>query len=271
MRRRHWFELHEQPWFPSAWRKMFQAGLGESQAMMGAYEHVAPKLEHIIKETGSEAILDLCSGSARVAVDLHDHVDPDRLPNGKPKLVLSDLYPNHEEFEKVKSKNPDNVDYYPDPVNAFHPPGDCPGVRTMLAAFHHFRPDDALKILSDAAHNADGILILEGTTRTWLNAASCLILPLPSVIVGSTRLRPWSPWHVLWHFFIPVLPIVAFWDGLVSTFRTYSVQELKAMTESIDAPGFQWEVGTLPMSRAPMKATYLMGWRPRLPSENDIS
>ena len=61
-----------------------------------------------------------------------------------------------------------------------------------------------------------------------------------------------------------MLPLQAAFDGVVSNLRTYTVAELEEITRSIDSPGFEWEIGTAPIPRSPLKATYVFGWRTHL-------
>jgi len=42
--------------------------------------------------------------------------------------------------------------------------------------------------------------------------------------------------QILFTYVVPILPLLIFWDGLVSQLRTYSVQELEEFT-SLDFHG----------------------------------
>ncbi|MCP4594378.1 MAG: class I SAM-dependent methyltransferase, partial [bacterium] len=95
----------------------------------------------------------------------------------------------------------------------------------------------------------------------WLNLVMTLPLPLMAAVVTVFMLRPFRLRHLIWGLLIPVIPLTALFDGIVSNLRTYTVQELEELTRSIDLPGFQWEVGTAAMPRTRLKATYLFGWR----------
>jgi len=50
-------------------------------------------------------------------------------------------------------------------------------------------------------------------------------------------------------------------DGVVSCLRTYSPVELEAMVESLDAPGYEWEIG-VERKLSPLPITYLIGHPP---------
>lgn len=55
--------------------------------------------------------------------------------------------------------------------------------------------------------------------------------------------------RVLFTYLIPLIPLISLWDG----------DELKRMTESIDAKDYTWECGTMRMSKGPGNATCLIG------------
>lgn len=257
MKRLHLVELHEEPWFPELWRRLFQRALGLSQIKLGAYDNAVPEVAEMLRRTGARDILDLCSGSAAVTEKLRD--DLAEALGEAPRIVLSDLYPNLESFREAAAA--EGIDFYPEPVDAFHPPADAPRVRSIIAALHHFRPADARRILEDAARNADGIVVLESTRRSVSSLLQSLPIPLPAAWLVAFALRPWRPTHLLWGLLVPVIPLVALWDTVVSNLRSYTVDELRAMVESIDAPDFTWKIGTVPMARAPMRTTYVVGWR----------
>ncbi len=64
---------------------------------------------------------------------------------------------------------------------------------------------------------------------------------------------------MVWTYLIPVVPLVSFFDGLVSCLRTYSVQELRELSEGLDAKDYQWEIGERKSTAGPIPITYLIG------------
>ena len=51
------------------------------------------------------------------------------------------------------------------------------------------------------------------------------------------------------------------WDYIVSNLRTYSTEELYALIEKLDAPGYHWEVGRLWSRKAKSHIPYLVGYK----------
>jgi hypothetical protein len=59
-----------------------------------------------------------------------------------------------------------------------------------------------------------------------------LLIPL-LVFLLTPLVRPVSWVQILFTYLVPILPVLIFWDGLISQLRTYSVQELEEFTRGI--------------------------------------
>jgi len=57
---------------------------------------------------------------------------------------------------------------------------------------------------------------------------------------------------------IPIMPLTFAWDGLVSCFRSYTIPELRSLTDKL-SDGYQWECGQQRTLRGLMSVTYLIG------------
>jgi hypothetical protein len=178
-------------------------------------------------------------------------------------VVLSDLFPNVARFAAQRQKHPDQIAFLEAPIDATRVPNlpDIPRVRTIIGALHHFRPEQVRQMLADAAQHADGFAAFEGSERNWLSIASASVLPLVGTAVASFGLRPWRPSHLLWGAVVPVVPLTLGFDAVVSSLRSYTVDELRALADEVGVDDFAWEVGTAPIPGPGMQATYIMGWR----------
>ena len=264
MRRFHLIEFHEQRWVPAHWRKLFQLGLGLAQSKARPYDSLREKLIDLLEETDTYTLLDLCSGSADIAVYLLElFKDSDRYDDLE--LHLSDLFPMTEHYERLQSRYPETIRFFSEPVDVRRPPQMGPHIRTIVASLHHFKPPDVRGIFEDAARNSTGIVVLENSSRSLGSILQCALVPLASLIVTAFFLRPWRPSHLLWGLLIPVLPFISTWDALVSNLRAYTVEELRDMTDSISISGFEWEVGTRPIPGMPAYVTYVIGKRTTTP------
>jgi hypothetical protein len=268
MERIHLFELHDQSWYPSTLRKMFQAGLGQSIATMKVFENFTPLFQDFLTRSKADNILDLCSGSGEsTAVVWQDVVKSLSVDKSTkvPKLLLSDLYPDFSNYQKIKEKYPDNIDFYNFPVNALAPPADAPKVTTLFNCFHHFKPDQARAILKSAVESSNGIAIMESSGRSWKRVLLWLfILPIFSVIFSIFLLKPFRLKNLLFGLFIPILPLTIFIDTIVSDLRVYSDKELLAMLDEIGGDEFEWEIGKVKVDKTGLDMSYLFGIRKNL-------
>lgn len=77
------------------------------------------------------------------------------------KITLTDYYPNIRAFERTQAELKDVFEFEKQPVNAMEMPRHLHGqFITLFGAFHHFKPDNARKILQNAVDTAD--LIQQG-------------------------------------------------------------------------------------------------------------
>lgn len=90
-----------------------------------------------------------------------------------------------------------------------------------------------------------------------------LLVPL-MVLLMTPFIRPFRWSRLLWTYLIPVVPLVSLFDGWVSCVRTYSVQELRELTEALDAKNYHWETGAVKSRSGLIPISYLIG----VPIEN---
>ena len=102
------------------------------------------------------------------------------------------------------------------------------------------------------------IAIFEFTDRTVLSFLAMLFGPALALVVVPF-LRPFSWKRVLSCVPLPILPLVITFDGIVSNLRTYSVEELEAMTSRLTGPDYQWEATKIRQGPIRPPVTLLMG------------
>jgi hypothetical protein len=128
----------------------------------------------------------------------------------------------------------------------------------MFSAFHHFRPEAARAILEDAFRRRLSICIFESGSGTLLGVATMLLVPL-NVLAMMPIARPFRWPYLVFTYLIPLLPLIVFWDGIVSMLRIYSPEQMKELTESLRAPDYAWEMGRLRVRGIPGGLPYLIG------------
>src|SRR5439155_21664731 len=117
-------------------------------------------------------------------------------------------------------------------VDATSGPPALSGFRTLFSSFHHFRPEEARRILADAVRQRQGIGVFEATQRSAPAMLAMLLTPL-FVLLATPFIRPFRLSRLFWTYLLPVVPIVALFDGVVSCLRTYTPTELRALVAEV--------------------------------------
>jgi hypothetical protein len=216
---------------------------------------VAPLLAGTLKGAGATRIVDLCSGAGRPLLSLIPALS--RLGFSDLHVTLTDKYPNLEAQRNIGETGV--VTYLKTSIDATDVPSNLKGFRTLFTSFHHFRPDAAHAVLADAVSKDEGIGIFEYTERNWLIwALPTLLIPL-FVWLCTPFIRPVRWRRLVWTYLIPVVPIIAMWDGFVSNLRTYSVAELRDLVRQTGGQRYEWKIGRA-RSIGLSRVTYAIGW-----------
>lgn len=257
MSRMHLVELEDLRWFPSVLRDGGTAFLAFAERMSGHGRMLVGPLERALDATGERHLVDLCSGGGGPAATMADEL----ARRGRTVTVtLTDLYPNLPAFQFAESHSGGRVRGRAEAVDATSVPADLSGFRTIFNAFHHFRPEDAAKVLTDAVERRQPIAVFEVVSRELPMLLGLLITPL-TVTLSMPLWRPFRFSWVILTWLFPVMQLFVLWDGIVSWLRIYSVEELKALVAKIDAPpGWVWDIGKIQLGKAPLHGTYLIGY-----------
>jgi hypothetical protein len=255
MKRRHLIEIEDQSWCPQGVRNGITDYLGFALDRTKHYTPAIPLLAQVLKRAGASRVIDLCSGGGGPWLELQQALAEMGTPV---RVSLSDKYPNLEAFRQVHRLSKGAIDYITEPVDATRVRAESSAFRTMFTSFHHFRPEDARAILADAVEKQKGIAVFEATERTALMVFLTMSAPLHALLV-TPFIRPFRWSRLLWTYIIPLVPLTLLIDGLVSCFRTYTVEELKQMTNGLQAQGYQWDIGQIPSRVKLVKLTYVIG------------
>lgn len=258
-RRIQFVELEDLPWFPAPWRDAGTSYLNLMVTVSGQAKLLVPKLAEAIERSGATRIVDLCAGGGgplpvlmRGLTERGLHV----------QAVVTDLYPNLPALNRLAEASDGLIRVEHRPVDAANVPADLPGLRVIFNAFHHLPTPVAQSVLASAVKDNQPIVIMEVVERSALQLIGMIFAPI-FFLLALPFLRPFRWSWVFWTYIIPVLPLFIFWDGVVSTLRIYSVGELHELVSRLDAPGWTWDIGQIPLGSAPAKATYLVGLPPR--------
>ncbi len=252
MRRRHLFELEDQPWFPALLRDAGTAYLSRVFEITGMIHCVAPHLTRLLEHTDERRIVDLCSGAGAPARAVFESL---RASGLDVTLCCTDLFPHAAALARAAEGTDGALSFEPGPIDATAVPARLEGIRTVFNAFHHFPPALARRVLEDAVRRGQPIAIFEFVGRQPSMLLSLIGLPLVVMALLPT-LRPFRIAWIPWTYLIPIIPAFVLWDGFVSCLRVYAPDELDALTEGLDA--YAWESGRFDLP-GPGQGTYLVG------------
>jgi len=260
MKRKQLFEFHDLGWFPQSWRDLMTDLMALFESTFNPYKPVIPKLVAAMEKLDCQNIVDLCSGGAAAALRMRKYLDESG--HGPVVITVTDKFPNLPAFENAARATGGRIKFADTPVDASAVPGNLAGFRTMFTSFHHFPPEAAKNILEDAVSKKEGIGIFEYTERSWVWVLSLLVAPL-LLWVAVPFIRPFKWQRILWA--LMVLPVFfGVWDGAISCLRTYSPEELKELTESVNCEKYFWEIGRA-HSFGGCYITYLLGYPDQFP------
>lgn len=249
MRRREWQEIEDLRWCP---RWLRDAMTGYLQAVIDQarpYDVAAPVITSIVERMGASSILDLASGGGGPWPGLRPKV-------GDVAVTLSDIAPSGEAQMRLSLDS--SVEYMPGSVSALDPPESSHLVWTMFTGLHHFSPGEVKRIMANAQRRGVAFCAFEATSRSPRGVAVTLAIPL-LVLLFMPRVRPRRLLPLLLTYLPPVLPLLIWWDGLASTLRTYTVEELEGLTGEVAMEGYVWRVRELPVAGSPVPVLSVVG------------
>lgn len=238
MGRIHLFEFEDQKWFPSFLRDYgtdFLQFLSNKTAM---YKPIIPIIEKGLDLSRTNQILDLCSGGGGGILWLNNELKKN-VPHLK--ILLTDLFPNISAFE-YSSNEASNIVYLKESVDARNVPENLNGLRTMFLSLHHFKPNDAKKILQNAVESHRPIAIFEAQDRTFLSLLAMFLSPF-TVLFTTPFIKPFKIGRLVFTYLLPIVPLFVWWDGIISSLRTYSVKEMNELVKSLEkTEKYDWEI-----------------------------
>jgi hypothetical protein len=253
MARIHLFEFEDLNWFPSFLRNYGTDFLQFLSNKTKMYKPIIPIIKKGLEKSGTNQIIDLGSGGGGGLIWLNSELKKD-IPNLK--VTLTDYYPNISAFKYTKQEA-DNFEFVEKSVDARNVPSELKGLRTQFLSLHHFRPVDAKLILQNAIDTNSSIAIFEAQERSVPSILAMLFSPL-SVLITTPFIRPFKLGRIIFTYLIPIVPLFVLWDGIVSSFRTYSVKEMNELVGNLNGTeNYDWEINKI--KSGPGVVLYLLG------------
>jgi hypothetical protein len=263
MRRIHLFEWEDQPWLPTVFRDFITDHLrhtSKEPMRRPVNAAVALQLKSLLEETGTQTLVDLCAGAGGPLPDII-RILRDEL--GVPvEALLTDQYPNVSAFRRIERESSGAIKGIDTPVSAFDVPPELAGARTMFTAFHHFRPDEARRVLTDAVQKQVPIAVFEPLERTLRMLALIGVMSFVRGFTHTPSVGRLTAGRFVLTYLCPLAPLVFAWDGAVSVMRSYTPAELLEIARSVPGADYNWKTGRFEVSGpyGPMPTTYILGF-----------
>jgi hypothetical protein len=257
--RLHLFEFEDQSWFPALVRDLATDYLCFIQSALRLDRPIVPVLATALRATGAREILDLCSGGGGPAVSLERALGDLGV---SVRIRLTDRFPNRGAFQRIAQASRGQISFVPESVDARSVPPRLKGFRTIFNSFHHFRPADARRILRDAVDAGQPIAVFEYPERSGLVIFLTFCLTPLLVALLTPLIRPFRWSRFLFTYVLPLVPLICWWDGVISHLRAYTVDELRMLASEATPGSYQQNAGMIPLPGTPGHLTYLI-LRPR--------
>lgn len=186
---------------------------------------------------------------ASVTADIADTAREDESDSKTVDFVLTDLHPHPDSWAKIAAASK-NVTYVPFPVDASNAPEGLVEkytssgkrvFRLFNLAFHHFDDKLARAILKNTVETSDGFGIFEMQDRSFSSLVTCFMYGF-FILLCAPFFYWWSPIRLFFVYLCPIVPFVLVFDGLVSSLRTRTPEEVEVLLRTCGADTRDWEI-----------------------------
>ncbi len=211
MARLQLLKFEDQPWFPQLLREYMTDYLHFVTSFNAwLFTDFASLLKAALVNQNEHRIVDLCSGGAGPLPKIVGMLERDGFPVS---VMMTDS--NLKAFAATKKRHK-SFDFMTTPVDATNVPAALTGFRTILNAFHHFAPNEARRILEDAAKKRQGIAIMELVGLSPFAFLCVLLTPL-FMAFSTPFIKPFRISRLLLTYAVPAIPLFTLWDGSASS------------------------------------------------------
>jgi len=244
MKTRYLFEFHDQPSTPAPIRKTILDCLRMCNSRFRPYnQQVSKEIIHICKEQNLTTVVELGAGHAPITRELASRPEANKL-----KLIPCDLYPETESWQELQDKHPDQVEFIPEPVDFLKErewPDQC--LLVIVAAFHHIPLEHRDQFIQTIQKSGKPIVVFEPIRKTLFSIFLSLFAVIPVLLTPLILLfRPGWLRRILWTWLIPVIPLMFWWDSVISCLRQWSPQEWEQHLAENLGEEAEWKIDSGP-------------------------
>lgn len=250
-------ELEDLSWFPDTIRKGMTDYLRFIFHTGDMYRPAIPLITQGVLQTKATRIIDLCSGGGGTIVSICHRVG---LEVGRNiPVVLTDRFPNNASYKLLSENSKGAVLFSSGMVDAQKVPPELDGFRTIFSGIHHFSQHETEQVLSDSIKQKQGIGIFDGGDRHVLFAMLIFVLHPLLFFFCTPFIGPFRFSRLFFTYIIPLIPLCAIYDGILSVLRLYEPEELLEIAIRADKNNeYIWASGKL-RNQLGLRITYLTG------------
>jgi hypothetical protein len=236
------FEVNDLAWVPRPLHDTIVESLSRALDWGRMMRGLVGPFAELLDQSGADEVLELGSGAggpARVLV-----AELRRQGRRVPRILLTDLHPQPEAWRRAREQSGGALDFVDAPVDATAIPAELARgrVRSIVNVFHHFPPSLARAVLADAVAHSRGVFLAEAFERQPLQFANFAPAGLAALAANPLLSERDRLAKAILTWATPMAIAASIWDGLVSTMRVYSEDELRAMVAPLDG-GWVWRYG----------------------------
>jgi len=226
-------ELEDYSWFPQSLRRWQLQFVGTVSVWTKLYQPVATILQQMIDKNEITALQDLCSGSGKPAVYVHDQLTV------KISMLLTDKYP------EMNFENKPGIAYSLNPADVLAmQPVENIGY-TMFNAFHHFSEGQQKELVNKMALHKTPFVIAEILEPGLLNALKIIFTTTIIQLLTAPFVKPFSLLRLFFTYIIPVNLFTVTYDGIISVLRSKTAEQYSELVKDISVRSYIISVHTI--------------------------
>ncbi|MEM1338008.1 MAG: hypothetical protein AAF634_06840 [Bacteroidota bacterium] len=266
LKRLELFEFADVDWLPHPIRSGVTHLLKVLHKLFGTTDVLTNILHTTKQKIEFSQITDLGSGSGGPMLEVVEEINKKSTGASTIRLLLTDKYPNKATVQHINDSNIANVSYASESVDASKLEKAPSGLKTMIASFHHMRPEIAGQILRSAEKNREPILIYEIAENNvpilvwWLMLPISLSILIVMALFMTPFVKPLTLSQLLFTYLIPIIPLVYAWDGQASVMRTYTLHDIQKLLGDRTRDHYTWEIAKAKKRNGKNAGYYVLGY-----------
>ena len=204
---------------------------------------------------GTEQVVDLCSGSGGAVEKIRESFKKNY--NKDLQFILTDISPRIQAYQYLSVKTGNAVSFADYPVDATNVPIKLTGFRTMFSGIHHFEPEEVKAIIQNTIRARQGLAIFDGGNKSIAMILLIIIFHPVAILLSTPFYKPFRWSRLVFTYILPLIPVSAIWDGIISIINLYKPSKLLALARESNID-YIWEAGKV-RNKFGLSITYLTG------------